>query len=125
VQNDTTTTTQRRRGFDALLDAGLTPAEVAQMRRQFYAGRGEEVPEGIEGAGTEGEHEHWGSAVVTSRMSTNCFLSPAIGLAEEEHARALEEQWIEGDMTAETATSESPASGSDTHLERNRFPSFS
>jgi uncharacterized protein YqeY len=28
-----------------LLDAGLSPADVAQMRRQFYESRGEEVPE--------------------------------------------------------------------------------
>ena len=42
------TTQPRRRGFDALLDAGLSAAEVANMRRQFYAGRGEEVPEGLE-----------------------------------------------------------------------------
>lgn len=26
-------------------------------------------------------------------------------MADDEHARALEEQWIEGDMTADTATS--------------------
>jgi hypothetical protein len=31
-----------------LLDAGLSPADVAQMRRQFYESRGEEVPEGLE-----------------------------------------------------------------------------
>ncbi|RSH90943.1 hypothetical protein EHS25_010119 [Saitozyma podzolica] len=65
----------RRRGFDALLDAGLSPADVAQMRRQFYESRGEEVPEGLEA-----------------------------GDVNDEHARALEEQWIEGDLTAETAT---------------------
>ena len=28
------------------------------------------------------------------------------GSLEDEHARALEEQWIEGDLTVETATSE-------------------
>lgn len=38
----------RRRGFDVLLDAGLSAAEVAQMRRQFYESRGEEVPEGMD-----------------------------------------------------------------------------
>lgn len=38
----------RRRGFDVLLDAGLSQADVAQMRRQFYESRGEEVPEGLE-----------------------------------------------------------------------------
>lgn len=31
-----------------LLDAGLSAAEVAQMRRQFYESRGEEVPEGMD-----------------------------------------------------------------------------
>jgi hypothetical protein len=65
----------RRRGFDALLDAGLSPEEVAAMRRQFYESRGEEVPD--------------------------------LGAVNDEHARALEEQWIEGDLTPETATSES------------------
>ncbi|WWD18638.1 hypothetical protein CI109_103091 [Kwoniella shandongensis] len=65
----------QRRGFDVLLDAGLSAAEVAQMRRQFYESRGEEVPEGMD-----------------------------MGDVNDEHARALEEQWIEGDMTAETAT---------------------
>jgi hypothetical protein len=38
----------RRRGFDVLLDAGLSAADVAQMRRQFYESRGEEVPEGMD-----------------------------------------------------------------------------
>lgn len=65
----------RRRGFDALLDAGLSQEEVAAMRRQFYESRGEEVPDlAVEGG-------------------------------SDEHARALEEQWIEGDLTPETATS--------------------
>jgi hypothetical protein len=31
-----------------LLDAGLSAADVAQMRRQFYESRGEEVPEGLD-----------------------------------------------------------------------------
>jgi hypothetical protein len=31
-----------------LIDAGLSPADVANMRRQFYESRGEEVPEGLE-----------------------------------------------------------------------------
>ena len=31
-----------------LLDAGLSPADVASMRRQFYESRGEEVPEGMD-----------------------------------------------------------------------------
>ncbi|WWC88557.1 uncharacterized protein L201_003468 [Kwoniella dendrophila CBS 6074] len=65
----------RRRGFDVLLDAGLSADDVAAMRRQFYESRGEEVPEGMEG-----------------------------GDVNDEHARSLEEQWIEGDLTAETAT---------------------
>lgn len=38
-------TLPRRRGFDVLLDAGLSAADVAAMRRQFYESRGEEVPE--------------------------------------------------------------------------------
>lgn len=72
----------RRRGFDALLDAGLSPEEVAAMRRQFYDSRGEEVPD--------------------------------LGVGEsDEHARALEEQWIEGDLTADTATSEFPSDYAD------------
>ena len=37
-----------RRGFDVLLDAGLSAADVASMRRQFYESRGEEVPEGMD-----------------------------------------------------------------------------
>ncbi|WVF69009.1 hypothetical protein IAT40_003783 [Kwoniella sp. CBS 6097] len=67
----------RRRGFDVLLDAGLSVDDVAQMRRQFYESRGEEVPEHMD-----------------------------LGDINDEHARALEEQWIEGDMTAETATTQ-------------------
>lgn len=31
-------------------------------------------------------------------------------MLDDEHARALEEQWIEGDLTAETATSKSSRS---------------
>lgn len=65
----------QRRGFDALLDAGLSPEDVAAMRRQFYESRGEEVPDGLDGD------------------------------VSDEHARALEEQWIEGDLTPATATS--------------------
>lgn len=38
-----------------LLDAGLSQADVAQMRRQFYESRGEEVPEGLE-RGDVGEY---------------------------------------------------------------------
>ncbi|KAK8858743.1 hypothetical protein IAR55_002972 [Kwoniella newhampshirensis] len=74
-EEEATPAAPRRRGFDVLLDAGLSAAEVAQMRRQFYESRGEEVPEGMD-----------------------------LGDVNDEHARALEEQWIEGDMTAETAT---------------------
>ncbi|ODO00212.1 hypothetical protein I350_06838 [Cryptococcus amylolentus CBS 6273] len=64
----------RRRGFDVLLDTGFSREDVAQMRRQFYESRGEEVPDDMD-----------------------------TGDINDEHARALEEQWIEGDMTAETA----------------------
>lgn len=71
----------QRRGFDALLDAGLSPEDVAAMRRQFYESRGEEVPDGLDGD------------------------------VSDEHARALEEQWIEGDLTPATATSESLVAG--------------
>lgn len=38
----------RRRGFDVLLDSGFSPDDVAHMRRQFYEGRGEEVPDEID-----------------------------------------------------------------------------
>ncbi|OXG76761.1 hypothetical protein C345_06621 [Cryptococcus neoformans A2-102-5] len=65
----------RRRGFDVLLDSGFSPDDVAHMRRQFYEGRGEEVPDEID-----------------------------TGDLNDEHARALEEQWIEGDLSADTAT---------------------
>lgn len=75
-----------RRGFDSLLDAGFTPQEIAAMRREFYLSRGQEVPdEFIASAGTTG----------------------GTGDAYEEHVRALEEQWIEGDLNNETAQSES------------------
>ncbi|KAE8542165.1 hypothetical protein D1P53_001648 [Cryptococcus gattii VGV] len=65
----------RRRGFDMLLDSGFSPDDVAHMRRQFYEGRGEEVPDDAN-----------------------------TGDLNDEHARALEEQWIEGDLNADTAT---------------------
>jgi hypothetical protein len=83
-----------RRGFDSLLDAGFTPQEIAAMRREFYLSRGQEVPdEFIAGAA--------GGA------------GGAGGDAYEEHVRALEEQWIEGDLNNETAQSESfaPSNG--------------
>lgn len=38
----------RRRGFDMLLDSGFSPDDVAHMRRQFYEGRGEEVPDDLD-----------------------------------------------------------------------------
>lgn len=31
-----------------LLDSGFSPDDVAHMRRQFYEGRGEEVPDEID-----------------------------------------------------------------------------
>ncbi|KAL7420772.1 hypothetical protein Q5752_004724 [Cryptotrichosporon argae] len=75
VADEVETAAPRRRGFDVLLDAGLSAGDVAAMRRQFYESRGEEVPDGLEA-----------------------------GDVNDEHARALEEQWIEGDATADTAT---------------------
>lgn len=78
-----------------MLDAGLSPADVAQMRRQFYEGRGEEVPEGLEGGGIG----QWCWDI----HGTMTFLTSA----DDENARALEEQWIEGEMTNDTATSTS------------------
>ncbi|KAI5449526.1 hypothetical protein NCC49_004590 [Naganishia albida] len=67
-----------RRGFDSLLDAGFTPTEIAAMRREFYLSRGQEVPDDFIGTGATGDEY-------------------------EEHVRALEEQWIEGDLNNETA----------------------
>lgn len=63
------------------------------MRRQFYESRGEEVPDGMD-LGDVSE-------------STDSYPSVGPNGVGDEHARALEEQWIEGDLTAETATSES------------------
>ena len=48
IEAELQTPAPRRRGFDTLLDAGLSPADVANMRRQFYESRGEEVPDGLE-----------------------------------------------------------------------------
>jgi hypothetical protein len=70
-----------RRGFDSLLDAGFTPTEIAAMRREFYLSRGQEVPDEFVATGGTGD-------------------------GYEEHVRALEEQWIEGDLNNETAESE-------------------
>jgi hypothetical protein len=42
------TNVPRRRGFDVLLDTGFSPADVANMRQQFYLSRGEEMPEGLD-----------------------------------------------------------------------------
>jgi hypothetical protein len=53
------------------------------MRREFYLSRGQEVPDEFIAAGGGG--------------------GPGDGY--EEHVRALEEQWIEGDLNAETAES--------------------
>ena len=47
AEDPATTSAPQRRGFDVLLDAGLSSDEVAQMRRQFYESRGEEVPENL------------------------------------------------------------------------------
>ncbi|KAJ9104937.1 hypothetical protein QFC19_003732 [Naganishia cerealis] len=74
-----------RRGFDSLLDAGFTPTEIAAMRREFYLSRGEEVPDEFLAA----EASSSGGAVRD--------------VGYEEHVRALEEQWIEGDLNNETA----------------------
>ncbi len=42
------TTGFRPRGFNALLSAGLSEGEIEAVRREFYRGRGEEVPVGFE-----------------------------------------------------------------------------
>lgn len=89
------TTAPRRRGFDVLIDAGLSPADVANMRRQFYESRGEEVPEGLDVGDVSELHS------ARKKLALLCA-----DQSDDEHARALEEQWIEGDLTAETATSE-------------------
>lgn len=82
-----------RRGFDSLLDAGFTPAEIAAMRREFYLSRGQEVPDDFIGTGATGDEY-------------------------EEHVRALEEQWIEGDLNNETAESECPSTLCNSHADR-------
>jgi hypothetical protein len=88
------------------------------MRRQFYESRGEEVPEGME-AGDVSEC----FATISSSASHDAVTTRKVQgrgqpvfplrwsmliLVDDEHARALEEQWIEGDLTAETAMSELP-----------------
>lgn len=52
------------------------------MRREFYLSRGQEVPDEFIAAGGGGAGDGY-----------------------EEHVRALEEQWIEGDLNNETAES--------------------
>ena len=56
------------------------------MRREFYLSRGQEVPDEFTAGATGG----------------------AGGDAYEEHVRALEEQWIEGDLNNDTAQSTHP-----------------
>jgi hypothetical protein len=63
------------------LDAGFTPTEIAATRREFYLSRGQEVPDEFVARGGTGD-------------------------GYEEHVRALEEQWIEGDLNNDTAESE-------------------
>ncbi len=78
------------------------------MRRQFYESRGEEVPDGMDlGDVSEFERGVVPRGGVLSDRRRRRKASSLTGGIDDEHARALEEQWIEGDLTAETATSKS------------------
>lgn len=78
------------------------------MRRQFYAGRGEEVPEGLDQGAPPPIYQ------LRSDTAPEADVTLVDGwgmvLTDDEHTRALEEQWIEGDLTHETAQSKHPRS---------------
>lgn len=74
------------------------------MRRQFYESRGEEMPEGLD----VGDVSKSLQLLILYHSTYDAVDHDADSL-DDEHARALEEQWIEGDLTAETATSKSPS----------------
>jgi hypothetical protein len=69
-----------------LLDAGLSPADVAQMRRQFYESRGEEVPEGLEA----GDVSEYAACLMA-------FPSPSRHVNRDPLSSADDPSWIPGD----------------------------
>lgn len=91
------------------------------MRQQFYASRGMDVPEDL-GEGEKHMPDRHGDSrtlgfanmILSSSLLilTRVLVRRSIGIVfprfmaytDDEHARALEEQWIEGDLTHDTAT---------------------
>jgi hypothetical protein len=78
------------------------------MRRQFYAGRGEEVPEGLDQGGPC--QFFYLRSDTTPEADIRSVNGLGMLVTDDEHTRALEEQWIEGDLTHETAQSKHPRS---------------
>lgn len=76
------------RGFDRLISAGFTEDDIATIRRQFRSSRGLDHDAGP----LEEEDRTLELARVALSRFVGLIVIPSV---EDEHARALEEQWID------------------------------
>lgn len=105
------------RGFDRLAAAGFSESDIANFRRQFHSRTSTDY------LSTTEEFENEEACVYTSFSQTLHTLSPSHAhrvTTDEEHARALEEQWIDSmdnPTTASMSQSSSSASSSSAMLQ--------
>lgn len=86
---------QPLRGFDRLSAAGFSESDIANFRRQFHSQSASNYLD--TDFDTEEECAFIPHSHVVHTIDTGCFL-------DDEHARALEEQWIDSLDNASTAS---------------------
>jgi DUF2407 C-terminal domain len=97
---------QPARGFDRLTAAGFSEADIANFRRQFHSQSSANYLD------TEFETEEECEFFYIHPVKNCCFIYACIHL-DSEHARALEEQWIDSlDNTATASLSQTSSTNS-------------
>ena len=87
------------RGFDRLASAGFSDEDILNIRRQFHS---RSVADYLSTAEFPTEEECASASAFIFFLPTpffgptNTTTAPSYPLVDEEHARALEEQWIDG-----------------------------
>lgn len=87
---------QPARGFDRLTSVGFSEADIANFRRQFHSQSSSNYLD----IDFETEEECWPFTLFSPPISAK----QGLYLLDEEHARALEEQWIDSIDNAGTAS---------------------
>lgn len=78
-------------GFDRLREAGFSDSDIASMRQQFHHSRQ------FDGLGNDEIAP--GGTICFYATSVNLFNYDILYIDDDEHSRALEDQWIEGIAT--------------------------